>query len=76
MLLNKAFVSLFEIAVVRDVLMDTQTVSQVFSKVDPCYPKFVLLVMVAATTEVIEIRLYNFATNNTLHRVMMLRVSK
>ena len=76
MLLNKAFVSLFEIAVVRDVLMDTQTVSQVFSKVTPCHPKFVFLVMVAATTEVVEIRLHVLTTNNTRHKLLVQHVPK
>ena len=76
MLLHKAFVSLLKIAVFWDVLMDSQTVSQVLSKVAPCHPKLVFFVMIAATAEVIKVGLHILTTNNTLHRVIVSQVPK
>ena len=69
MLLYKAFVSLLKIAVFWDVLVDSQTVSQVFSEVSPCHPKLVFFVMIAATAEIIKVGLHILTTNNTLHKI-------
>ena len=76
MLLYKVFVSLFKIAVFWDVLVDSQTVSQVFPEVSRCYSKVVFQIMIASPTEIIEVGLHSIATNNALHIVIAPQVSK